>query len=248
MTMDSTRGMTVRDDRGTAIVIALIATILLSSLGVALVLLSNTEGAIASNYRAGSETLYAADAAVERAVQDILLIPRWDDILTGAAKSAFLDGSTTPSLPSGGVADLVAMTSELQAQSDATSPWGPNNPQWVLFASGPLSDLSGTGTIRSSVYVVVWVSDDPSDGDGNPAADSNGVLTVMAQALGMSGTIRSVEVTTARTDSSEVERGQTAQRGQGDLNQRARAAAVELPGAEMTASDMNTSAGGLVVR
>jgi hypothetical protein len=236
------------DDRGTAIVIALIATVLLSSLGIGLVLLSNTEGAIASNYRAGSETLYAADAAVERVVQDVLLIPRWNDILTGAAKSAFIDNSMTPTLPSGGSIDLVAMTSELQAQSDATAPWGPDNPQWVLFAYGPLSDLGGTGTIRSSTYVAVWVADDPSETDNNPTADSNGVLTVLAQALGPGGTARSVEVTAAKTDTTEIERGQIAQRGQEELNQRARKAAVELPGAAMTASDMNLNSGGLVVR
>ena len=64
---------------------------LLTSLGIGLVMLSNTEGAIASNYRAGSETLYAADAAVERVVQDLLLVPRWNDVLSGLTKSSFVD-------------------------------------------------------------------------------------------------------------------------------------------------------------
>ena len=236
------------DDRGTAIVIALIATVLLSALGVGLVMLSDTESAIATNFRDGSETLYAADAAVERVVQDILLVPRWNDILAGSAQSAFVDATLTPTTPGGESLDLVAMTAETQAQSDATSPWGANNPQWRLYAYGPLTDLSGTGTIRSSVYVVVWVADDPSEIDNDPSADDNGVLTVLAQAIGPTGSMRTVEVTVAKTDTTEIERGQIAQRGQEELNQRARKAAVELPGKALTASDMSLTQGGMVVR
>jgi hypothetical protein len=108
--------------------------------------------------------------------------------------------------------------------------------------------MAGTGTIQSDAYVVVWMADDPSENDGDPLADSNGVITVLAQAMGSSGTIRSVEVTVAKTDTSEIERGQIAQRGQEELNQRARKAAVELPGRALTALDMNVSTGGMVVR
>jgi hypothetical protein len=242
------RRHSARSDRGSALVIALIATVLLSALGLGLVMLTNTEAGIAANYRKGSEMLYAADAAVERVVQDLLLVPRWNDILTGAVQSGFVDGSTTPTTPSGQPLDLVSMTTELQAQADATNPWGPNNPQWRLFAYGPLSEMAGTGTIQSDAYVVVWMADDPSENDGDPLADSNGVITVLAQAMGSSGTIRSVEVTVAKTDTSEIERGQIAQRGQEELNQRARKAAVELPGRALTALDMNVSTGGMVVR
>ena len=236
------------DDAGTAIVIALMATVLLSALGVGLVMMSNTEGAIATNFRDGSETLYAADAVVERVVQDILLVPRWNDILAGAARSAFVDTTLTPMTPGGESLDLVAMTGEVQAQSDATSPWGLNNPTWRLYAYGPLSDLSGTGTIQSSAYAVVWVADDPSETDNDPSADSNGVVTILAQAIGRTGSMRYVEVTVAKTDTTEIERGQIAQRGQEELNQRARKAAVELPGKQLTASEMSLTQGGMVVR
>jgi hypothetical protein len=231
-----------------AIIIALIATVLLSALGLGLVMLSDTEGAIAANYRDGSETLYAADAAVERVVQDILLVPRWNDILAGTALSAFVDTTLTPTTPGGEPLDLVAMTAEVQTQSDATSPWGANNPQWRLYAYGPLADLSGTGTIRSTAYVAVWVADDPAETDDDPSADGNGVLTVLAQAIGRTGSLRNVEVTVAKTDTTEIERGLIAQRGQEELNQRARKAAVELPGKSLTASDMSVTSGGMVIR
>jgi hypothetical protein len=235
-------------ERGSAIIIALVATVLLSALGVGLVLMSNTEGSIAANFRDGSETLYAADAAVERVVQDILLVPRWNDILAGTAQSAFVDATLTPTTPGGEPLDLVAMTAEVQAQSDATAPWALNNPQWRLYAYGPLSDLSGTGTIRSPAYVVVWAADDPSETDNDPTADTNGVLTLLAQAVGRTGSMRLVEVTVAKTDTTEIERGLIAQRGQEELNQRARKAAVELPGKALTASDMSLTSGGMVIR
>ena len=74
--MLSRHRQTAASERGSALVIALIATVMLSALGVGLVMLTNTEGGIASNYRKGSEMLYAADAAVERVVQDLLLVPR----------------------------------------------------------------------------------------------------------------------------------------------------------------------------
>ena len=106
-----------QNERGSALIIALLATMLLTALGLTLVMMSNTETAISANYRNSQETLYAADAAVERVVQDLLLIPRWNDVLAGDASvspsctgvtsflpksstpSAFVDGSTTVSLP-----------------------------------------------------------------------------------------------------------------------------------------------------
>ena len=247
MTLTATRSAR-KNDQGSALVIALLATVLLTTLGIGLVMLSNTEGAIASNYRAGSEMLYGADAAVERVVQDLLLVPRWNDILNGSLQSGFVDASTTPTAPFGGQLDLAALTADIQTQSDATAPWGPNNPQWRLFAYGPLSSMGGLGSIQSQSYVAVWIADDPSEIDNNNQADTNGVVTVLAQAYGANGTIRAVEVTVTKTDASEIERGQIAQRGQEELNQRARKAAVQLPGKSMTVSDLSVTSGGVVAR
>jgi hypothetical protein len=75
--------------------------------------------------------------------------------------------------------------------------------------------------------------------DGNPLADANGTLTLHAEAIGPSGTRKVVEVTVARTSNTEIERGQVAQRGQEELNQRARKAAVQTPGKAITSSRMS---------
>jgi hypothetical protein len=238
----------IRDERGTALIIALMAMMLLTALGAAVVMVSSTETHISSNYRNGQEALYAADAAVERVMQDLLMIPRWNDILNGSAQSGFVDGGASgqKTLPGGGVMTLTSATAALQADTDTLNQWGANNPHWQLFAWGPLSDMLPNNVIDSPMYVAVWVADDPAETDGNPAADSNGTLTLHAEAIGPSGSRKIVEVTIARTNSTEIERGQIAQRGQEELNQRARKAAVGTPGKTLDNMRMQTATGNLV--
>lgn len=241
------------NEDGTALIIALMAMMLLTALAAAVVMVSSTETKIASNYSNGQEAIYAADAAVERVVQDLLMVPRWNDILTGTSQSAFKDGECASSkdLPGGGTLLLCGASSasaQLQADTDQLNSWGANNPQWRLFAWGPLSDMLPNDEIDSPMYLAVWVADDPAETDGNPQADVNGTLTLHAEAYGPRGTRKIVEVTVARTSSTEIERGQIAQRGQEELNQRARKAAVQTPGKALTNMRMNTSTGNLVVQ
>lgn len=181
------------DERGSAVVIALVATVLLAALGQGLVLLTGTEQAIAANTHAGVETLYAADAAIALVVPELRRTPAWTDLLTGAARSAFVDGTRTPTLPSGSTIDLDAMTSAMQARSQASDPWGPNNPVWRLYAYGPLARLDPA--MRSRAYVAVWVADDPADTDGDATVDSNRVLSVLAEAFGTNRSVRRISVT-----------------------------------------------------
>lgn len=238
------------NENGTALIIALMAMMLITALGAATVMVSRTETAIANNYRNSQEALYAADAAIERVVQDLLMVPRWNDILTGVATSGFIDGAAgaTKTLPAGGKITLTAATAELQSETDQANLWGANNPQWRLFAWGPLADIANDTSIDSPMYIAVWVADDPSEIDGNPAADVNGTLTLHALALGPSGTRKVIEVTVARTSTTEIERGQIAQRGQEELNQRARKAAVQTPGKALTNMKMNTATGNMVTQ
>jgi hypothetical protein len=234
-------------EKGTALVIAMMAVMLLTALGAAVIMVTNTETAISANYKNGQEALYAADAGVERVMQDLLMVPRWNDILDGTAHSAFADGSMSANktLPGGGIIRLDTATTQLQADSDIGGAWGANNPQWRLFAWGPMQDMVPGNIIDSPMYLAVWVADDPAEGDGNPAADTNGTLTLHAEAFGPSGTRKVIEVTVARTSSTEIERGQIAQRGQEELNQRARKAAVQTPGQSLSNMQMNTGTGNL---
>jgi hypothetical protein len=241
--------------------------LLLTALGMALTLTTSTEARISTNYRDGVEALYAADAAVERVMQDVLTVPDWNRMLDGSATSAFVDGPIgTRTLPDGSTLDLLQATNMVRCGKTACGdadmnaltaerPWAANNPRWQLYAYGPVDEMLPTETINSSMYVVVWVGDDPSENDNLPLVDGDttnganpgrGVLSILAHAYGPTGVRRAIEATIARTDTTEIERGYTGQRGQDEQNRRARKAAVQTPGKALTRSEMNITTGGMV--
>ncbi len=238
-------GRTIRDERGVALIVALMASMLLTALGIALVLVTDTETMITSNYRSNSEALYAADAGVERAVQDLLLVPDWNRIWSEDLKSSFVDAANcTGTVDSAaGRLNLTTATTQLQNQTNSDNLWGPNNPVWKPYACGWIRDLLPGQSLDSSMYVVIWTGDDPSEADNNPLRDTNGVITMHAEAFGGGGTRKLIEVTVARTSTTEIERGQIAQRGQEELNQRARKAAVQTPGRGLSRMNMQVGEG-----
>jgi Tfp pilus assembly protein PilX len=254
----------MRDERGSALVVALLSLLLLTALGLALTLTTQTETAISANQRMGQEAMNAADAAIERAMQDVLAMPDWNRALSGAEQSSFIDGSPGGSraLPDGTTVNLTEIAnlarcghaSPCSAGEVATnSPerhWLSNNPVWQLFAYGPVSDLLPNGTVSSPIYVVVMIGDDPSETDGQPLVDGNaasnpgsGVLALRAEAFGPHGTHRIVEATIARTASTGLERGYVGQRGQDEQNRRARKSAVQTPGKALTAQQLTMTTG-----
>jgi hypothetical protein len=266
MTHTDTRTLRARcaDERGIALVVALMTMLLLTALGIALTLVTATETKISGNHRAGSEALYAADAAVERVMQDLLTVPDWNRILDGSLSSSFIDGAPGVRQTTAGEINLIEATNmvrcgKLTACTDADMdlptderPWGKNNPRWQLYAYGPVVDLLPSETINSDNYVIVWVADDPAECDDNPAQDGGppgasctlnlggGVISMLAHAYGAGGVRRVIETTVARTDSTEIERGYTGQRGQDEQNRRARKAAVQTPGKALTRQEMTT--------
>src|SRR3954464_8627516 len=84
--------MDIRREDGIALIVAMMAMLLMTALGVALVLTTSSETMIASNFRNSQEALYAADAVVERAMDDILTVADWNKLLDGSTQSAFVDG------------------------------------------------------------------------------------------------------------------------------------------------------------
>ena len=221
---------------------------LLTALAVSLVLLTSSETLLTANYRNSHEALYAADAAIERVVQDLLAVAQWNDILGSGMQSSFTHGATSVTLPDGTNIDVTRERDRLQAETDAADVWGTNDPVWRIYAYGPMSQMLPEG-IETDAYVMVLVGDDPSETDGDPTADGNGVLTLHAEAWGSAGARKIVEVTVARTSMTEIERGYIAQRGQEEWNQRARKAAVQTPGSGLTEMTLDIGGtGGLVVR
>lgn len=271
--------MDLRRQEGIAVIIALMAMMLMTALGLALVLTTTSETKIAANYRNGEEALYAADAALERAMDDVLTVPDWNRLLdpTTPTQSGFIDGppSGTRTLPDGTTLDLaqvvnMANCDKLTTCSDADMNaittdrrWGVNNPRWQLYAYAPVNAILPTGTVNSPYYVVVLVGDDPSENDGDPLHDGvvpctgtntgatgtcnpgSGVLALRGEAFGPGGSMKVVEMTIGRTDTTDLERGYTGQRGQDEQNRRARKAAVQTPGKSLTMQTLTLSTGGI---
>jgi len=251
-------------ESGIAMIVALLAMTLMLALGTALMMSTVTESKIVTNYRNNSESLYAADAAIERALDDLLTVPDWNNLLNGSTKSALVDGapSGVRTLADGTTFNLDEVLNMANCQKTTSCnaadlqaatlerPWGLNNPTWQLFAYGKLNDVLPQGGINSPYYIVVLVGDDPSENDQDPLHDGvsttnpgSGVLAMRAEAFGPRGSHKVVELTIARTNTTELERGYTGQRGQDEQNRRARKAAVQSPGKAIDNHALNLANG-----
>ena len=257
-------GRSLRSESGVALIVSLMAMLFMMALGTALMLSTTTETKISNNFRSSSEALYAADAGLERSMDDLLTIPDWNSMLSGAATSAFIDGAPGNRLLYDGTTlnlNEVLAYANCQKTSCTTAdytavtlerPWGVNNPRWQLFAYGPLDNMIPTASINSPFYVVVMVGDDPSENDGDPLKDGSvatnpgsGVMALRAEVFGPRGVHKTIELTVARTDTTELERGYTGQRGQDEQNRRARKAAVQTPGRGLSNQNLTTTTGGI---
>jgi hypothetical protein len=196
----------------------MMAILFMTALGGALTMTIVTETRIANNFRNASEALYAADAALERSLDDLAAVPDWNAPLSGAVSSVADGPIGVRELADGRQLDLNGVLNRANCQKTACSasdysaitlerPWGANNPRWQLFAHAPLNDIAPTGTVNSPFYVTVLVADDPSDNDDNPLLDGStadnpgsGRLMLRAEAFGPRGVHKQIDMTVARTD------------------------------------------------
>lgn len=225
-------GRRLGEEGGMALLVALMAILLVMSLGTALVLAARVESTITRNFRNSSGALYAADAGLERAVGDLTAIADWNAVLAGALSSGFVEGAPagTRTLADGRLIDLGAVTSLANCrqaslcssaemdEATAERPWGPNNPRWQPFAWGPLAGLLPAADVEPPFYVMVMVGDDPSENDGDPRSDGaapcvpgeTGVcnpgtdrLALRAEAFGPFGAHAILELTIGRRGAGE---------------------------------------------
>jgi hypothetical protein len=173
-------------DRGAALILALLATALLAALGGGLLLSTDTEAVLAHHHRAAGETLYGADAALERAVTE-LRAASWTGVLSGATHSPVMPPTTVPTTPWGAALDLVAVTARLQADSSVVYGTGLNAPAWRVYAAGSLDAMAAGPLPGSSAYLVVWVADDISETDNDPRTDTNEVIWLRALSANAAG-------------------------------------------------------------
>lgn len=194
--------MRLRSQAGSALLITILLTTMLGMLAGAFALLARTEMMTAGNRRRAREAVHAADAVIQRAMQE-LESRAWDDVLGGAAGSSLTDGSASEVRRFGTIQVILccgagSLTARLQAGSDGSWARPADGPVWRLYAWGPFQQIGGAD--GSSLYVALWVADDRGEADGNPLTDSNGAIRLHAEAFGPSGVRRAVGAVIARAD------------------------------------------------
>jgi hypothetical protein len=219
-------------ERGTALLIALMAICLTMGIGSALMLGAAVESRLTRNFGAGAGVLYAAEAAAEQAIRDLQAMPDWNPALNGIAVSSFADGAAgaVRTLADGQRLDPGAIVSMANCRQTAPCadaamnaitadrPWGANNPRWQLFAWGPIERLLPAS--GSPFYAVVMIGDDASENDGEPMRDGSipcvqdrasecnhgtGVVALHVEAFGPFGAREVIELTVARDGSGRRE-------------------------------------------
>jgi len=155
-------------------IVAMLGVLLLSSIGAVLSMTTTAETRVAANFRRVQEALYAADAGMVRALDDLCFEADWNVLPSGSTLSTFADGTPAGSrtLRDGSVLNLdqqrnlancgkraACTVTEVEAVT-ADRPWGSNNPVWRLYAFGTLADF-GQDARFSPFYIVVMLADDP---------------------------------------------------------------------------------------
>jgi hypothetical protein len=138
------------DDRGIALLLAVLATLVVSALTSALVLTTTTESLTGSAYGASQQALYAAESTIEWTAADLSGSGAdWAAVAAGMTASTFVDGegSGLRALADGSSLDLGAVTAA--------------NPGWHVYAYGRLDDLLPDFNRVSACYVVALVAPDP---------------------------------------------------------------------------------------
>jgi hypothetical protein len=180
------------------LLIAMMALSVLTALAATLVLGTVTETAVASSYREGVETFYAAEAAVEFVIQDLAAVPDWEGIVAGEEVSSFVDG------PPLGVRRVGAVLFDLAAATDdvgAATRGYDDEREYRIYANGRLADMIPDAAAGSPYYVVVWIA-----GIGATEIERRSAISVVGRAYGPTGSRRSVVMSVIRPDSEEMVR------------------------------------------
>jgi hypothetical protein len=192
---------------GFALMMVMMAMLLMSALGAALVLLTTSETLIASSYRSGVQAFYAADAMAERSLDDLQSLD-WDLVLSGVVRSPFADGRPSGPRPVAGggtidPADAVSLancgkttcsSADLAENVTGDRPWAIDNPVWQLFGYGPVTAITGSGN-HVPCYVVAMVARSPAAAPRDPVD----TLLLRAEAFGPRNSHKVIELAVARS-------------------------------------------------
>jgi hypothetical protein len=194
-----TRRRPRQNDRGSALLTAILIVVLLAALAPVATVGPRIETLVSGHFRQAQESLHIAEGAAALVTHDLAAIADWTSVLSTGATAAFADGSPTGPrvLPGGDTVTLCcgpgSLSDGVQQRAYGGVDWGADTPVWRLFAWGPAASWLPAGRIDGRSYVAVWIADDPHDGDGDPWRDSNRTLALHAQAFAAGGGRRVVE-------------------------------------------------------
>lgn len=184
-----------RDERGTAIVLALVGGLVVAGVAATVAMLATFDVRLTAADRWRAQASSAASAALEAGVAQLAREPAWDAVLDG---SRLYPGNGGQTIDVGGWSlDIGGLTAE-RARVSASSAWGAGAVQWQPYAWGLLDEVVPAFAPARGIYVAVWVADDPADGDGNVQRDANGRVEVRAEAFGPARTRAAVVATVRR--------------------------------------------------
>ena len=196
-----TRALSGGDRRGSALLVTMLTTVLLSGLAGVLVVVLSTEEAVEANHRRGIAALYAADGLLADVVAELAVVSDWQTVLSGSRRSTFSTGPIRVPLADGSVLSLRQETLDLQRALDRAG--GPGVlPRWRLYAWGWFADLVHETDRGRLMLVAAWVRDDLADLDADPGQDTNGRVVVRAAAFGPFRTRRAVDAAVSRESGS----------------------------------------------
>jgi hypothetical protein len=201
MTPNATR---LADERGAALLMALLIAMVLGALAAVLVALVTTETALSASFRQAREVSYGAESSLELAIHDLATTPDWSTVLSeppANGTSTLSDATLFPIAPDGRTLDLASLTAARQRESDArdgVDRFGANSPRWRLYFHAKLSDLLPPSHAAVPIYLIAWVADDGLDGDGDPLTDSNQTILVHAESYGSNASRKAIEAVIVR--------------------------------------------------
>lgn len=168
------------------VMLVLVLTLCVVSLGGGLVSVSHTERQIAHTHLRAIQVAYAADAAAHLAVSAVARNSASSSWPASGTVPALGGGSTVITIAAGETVDLGLRTTELNQEAAGQWPLGADTPRWRLAGWGRLPEWP------SAVRVAVWVADDVTETDGSWSEDSNGLLMIRVESFGPSGAGRAV--------------------------------------------------------
>jgi hypothetical protein len=174
-------------ERGTVLVAVLAAVMGLSAVAMGVAILVTVDARVDAVAATRLQAQLAAESALEIACAELAAEGDWNLVLVGARRSAALAARDRPVVPGWGELDVGALTVALQRQTTARSVWRDNSAIWRRYLEGVPAERLSIDPPRLAPYVVVWVADDEAEVDDRPEQDSNGLLTVRADAYGSGG-------------------------------------------------------------